>query len=284
MNLLSIEKENIVQVLENIYPEDSRVEYSELFNFWAEFIIYLDKLDNMTYITTQDVDPFIENYINDTNKKNHLIYLEWSINQRYPYATEKLRSWIGINKPYPLRNNMGKRIPSLTDFLIGSSDEITLKSHLLEPLNVIGTVIKVGKDFTATNDNDRNEVSIKTPVTISIQEVLGNQYKNATISGNMNAIKTSKDFVIKYQYYPVVGDTVFAKIWIRKINKTSNSGKKLIIDSILDIHQITHKTIIKNHTNIGDNEIAGLSNKTSIDNYKLYWESMFNAIIMGRNQ
>ena len=268
------EKEKYIDTFQKIYPEECKSNYIELFNFWADFIIYLNQLDNENEITQQCINSF-KNKCTNIDK---LIYLEWSINQKYPYETQKIKSWVDLDIPYLLKLDFWKRIPSFTDLFIENSDDRILKSHLLMPISIIGTVIKVENDFSTET---LNYTLIKTPITLNIQEVLGNQFEQSSITGYMNSLKLYEDKEIKYQYYPAVGDEVLAKIWIIQTNQKTKFGTEILVDTILEIHQINNGIIYKNYKNIANDNIAGLKSETSLDEYRSYWNRMYTEIIKG---
>ncbi|MCF7814067.1 MAG: hypothetical protein K9N09_08165 [Candidatus Cloacimonetes bacterium] len=274
--LLSDEHKDVVQIFEKIYPKECENEYKELFNFWADFIVYLNQWNESEKITENYVNSFLNNYPN----VNRFLFLEWSINQRYPFETQKIKSWSEIDNPYPINHHFPKRISCFTDLLIINSEEKFLRHHLLTPINVIATVTEVGEEFTTTTLTNR--VFRKTPIKLNILETLGDQFKQPTLIGYMNALQVFDNEEIRYNYYPSIGDSVFVKIWVLQTNQKTDSGEELLIDTTLEIHQIINGIIIKNNKNfVSNNEIAGLSEKTPLVEYKMYWNEMFEKIIGG---
>jgi len=264
------EKEKYIKSFQKVYEEDCNSEYAELFSFWADFIIYLNQFSE-TNATQDDINHFK----NNCTQSDKLIYLEWSIKQKYPLESERIKSWIGIDMPYPLNENQGRQITSFTRIFNENPEDGVMKGHLLDPINLFGTIIEVGKKVPTKKSNS---TFVKTPLNISIQEVLGDQYKQSTLSTEMGTVTNSQGKKIFRHYSPSVGDTVFAKVWATSDKRRTESDKELMVYTIVDIHQIQNDTIRINRKGY-ESGISGLKEKTSIAEYKSYWNDMFNKII-----
>jgi hypothetical protein len=278
--LLANEREKYVELFRNIYEVEND-EFDELFEFWADAITFANNYETKDRsIPVEDVLELMDTY--DDKQQQRLRYLEWLIHQKYPSITYNIfssRRWdMMIDKPYPIKRYIHRPIPLLTDFFIEPIELHSKKTLLLLPITAVGEVVEIGEESRIHRGQEQESRII--PLKIKVMEVFGGEYQEEYIDGSIStsySLRHDKP-ILELNYYPALGDTILARIhYIETLPDIS------IIEARFMPYKIENGVIQPNWRGthqIPNSEIVIDYHTVPLDEYRQYWQKLFDKIIM----
>ena len=275
--LLANEREKYVELFRNIYEVEND-EFDELFEFWADAITFANNYETKARsIPVEDVLELMDTY--DDKQQQRLRYLEWLIHQKYPRITRMVwnRSWDHFDKSYPLERSIGKSIPRLTDYFIESGESVSKKSLLLLPITAVGEVVEIGDEYWVDFGPEQDARVI--PIKIEVTEVFGNEIQKDHIEGSIMTMYNHRhnNFIFELNYYPALGDTILVRV------SPVESRSDRALEAPCMPYKIENGVIQPNWRGthqIRDSEIVIDYHAVPLDEYRQYWQELFDKIII----